>query len=104
MQLLIILILIILMYTVGYLTGYKECENMAQEKINKMIKEHLEMKEYKISKYEEKESWMKIAIILVATMLWIGINRICDKLEDIETALLMQSMELMKIRQGTDIE
>ena len=56
MQLLIIFILIILMYTIGYLTGYKECENMAQEKINKMIKEHLEMKEYKISKYEEKES------------------------------------------------
>ena len=56
MQLLMILILIILMYTVGYLTGYKECEGMAQEKINKMIKEHLEMKEYKISRYEEKES------------------------------------------------
>lgn len=56
MQLLIIFILIILMYTIGYLTGYKECEIMAQQKINKMIKEHLEMKEYKISRYEEKES------------------------------------------------
>ena len=56
MHLIIILILIILMYTIGYLTGYKECENMAQEKINKMINEHLEMKEYKISRYEEKES------------------------------------------------
>ena len=47
---------------------------------------------------------MNIAIILFATLLWIGINRICDKLEDIETALLMQNMELMKIRQGTDME
>lgn len=54
MKLLMILILIILMYTIGYLTGYKECEDMAKEKINKMIKEHLEMKEYKISRYEEK--------------------------------------------------
>lgn len=47
---------------------------------------------------------MQIAIILVATLFWIGVNRICEKLEDIETALLMQSMELMKIRQGTELE
>ena len=47
---------------------------------------------------------MQLAIILGATMFWIGVNRICAKLEDIETALLMQSMELMKIRHGTDIE
>ena len=56
MQMIITLILIILMYTIGYLTGYKECENIAQQEINEMIKEHLEMKEYKISRYEEKES------------------------------------------------
>ena len=39
------------MYTIGYLTGYKECENIAQQEINEMI-----MKEYKTSRYEEKES------------------------------------------------
>ena len=40
---------------------------------------------------------MQLAIILGAT-------RICEKLEDIETALLMQSMELKLIRQGTELE
>ena len=25
------------MYTIGYLTGYKECENIAQQEINEMI-------------------------------------------------------------------
>lgn len=55
MQLLLILGLIIMIYTIGYLTGYKECEDMVQQMLNGMIKEHIEMKEYKISKYEEKE-------------------------------------------------
>lgn len=51
MQMIITLILMVLMYTIGYLTGYKECENIAQQDINEMI-----VKEYKISMYEEKES------------------------------------------------
>lgn len=55
MQLLLTFVLIIVMYTIGYLTGYKECEDMVQQMLDGMIKEHIEMKEYKISKYEEKE-------------------------------------------------
>ena len=47
---------------------------------------------------------MQLVIILSVTMFWIGVNRICAKLEDIETALLMQSMELKLIRQGTELE
>lgn len=54
MKLLLMLLALICMYTVGYLTGYKECEDMAQKMLSKMIKEHAEFEEYKISKYEEK--------------------------------------------------
>ena len=55
MQLLLTFVLIIMMYTICYLTGYKECEDMVQKMLDGMIKEHIETKEYKISKYEEKE-------------------------------------------------
>lgn len=47
---------------------------------------------------------MQIVILLCVTMFWIGVNRICTKLEDIETALLMQSMELKMIREGTELK
>lgn len=47
---------------------------------------------------------MQLVVIIGAIMFWIGVNRICEKLENIETALLMQSMELKMIRQGTELE
>lgn len=54
MQLLMTLLLIIIMYAVGYITGYRESEETARQMLNTMIKEHAEFEEYKISKYEEK--------------------------------------------------
>ena len=49
-----ILFLIIFMYLVGYLTGYKECENMAQKTLNDLLEEQKNKDEYKINKYEGK--------------------------------------------------
>ena len=54
MKVLLMLLALVCMYTAGYLTGYKESEEIAQQMLNKMIKEHAEFEEYKISKYEEK--------------------------------------------------
>ena len=42
------------MYAIGYITGYRESEETATQILNTMIKEHAELEEYKISKYEEK--------------------------------------------------
>ena len=45
---------------------------------------------------------MELIILLAITLVWIGVNKICSRLENIETALLIQSMEL-KNNKKTDI-
>ena len=45
---------------------------------------------------------MYLYVGLCLVIFIISIDKICDKLENIETALLMQNMELKKIREGNE--
>lgn len=56
MKLIVFLLIITAMYLVGYISGFRECENITQKVLNNIIEEQMEKDDYKVSRYEEKVS------------------------------------------------
>lgn len=56
MELIVFLLIIIGMYLVGYISGFRECEDITNRVINQIIKEQMEKDDYKVSRYEESVS------------------------------------------------
>ena len=44
MQIIVFLLIIVEMYLVGYLTGFRECEDITNRVINQIIEEQMEKK------------------------------------------------------------
>ena len=55
MEIIIMLFVIVGMYLIGYITGFRECEDKTKELLRKLITECKEMEEGKVEKFKVKE-------------------------------------------------
>ena len=55
MEIIIILAIVIAMYLLGYITGYRQCEDIMQEAIHRIIRECEEKKVHKLQEANDIE-------------------------------------------------